>query len=83
MSNVNHKTPRQRMVERIQATKIMKRVSDCALGKDEMTTTELSAAKICLAKVVPDLKQTEHTGDVGVEITKVVRTIVRPEPTNS
>jgi len=79
MSNVDKKTPKQRMIERIQATKIMKRVSDCALGKDEMTSTELQAAKICLAKVVPDLKAVDLKVEGTVQVTKIETVIVDPK----
>ena len=83
MSNVDKKTPKQRMIERIQATKIMKRVSDCALGKDEMTSTELQAAKICMAKVLPDLKAMDMKVEGTVKIDKIKREIIDPEPTDS
>jgi hypothetical protein len=78
MSNVNHKTPKQRMVERIEATKIIGRVNRCALGLEEMTALELSAAKICLSKVVPDLKQVDWDGRLKQTIERVERTIVDP-----
>ena len=79
MSNVNKKTPKQRMIERIQATKIMKRVSDCALGQDEMSATELQAAKICIAKVLPDLKMVDMNIGGGISVvTEVKQTIVDP-----
>ena len=85
MSQTNKKTPKQRMIERIQATKIIKRVNDCALGKDEMTAIELTAAKMCLAKVVPDLKQVDMNidGDLSLKVTKLEREIVNPTPTSS
>ena len=84
MSSVNKKTPKQRMIERIQATKIMKRVSDCAMGKDEMTATELQAAKICMAKVLPDLKAVDMNieGDLLVKVNKIERSIVKADDTN-
>ena len=83
MSSVNKKTPRERMIERIEATKIVKRVNDCALGKDEMTAIELQAAKMCMAKVVPDLKQIEMKMDAIVKVEEIKRTVIDPKPTDS
>jgi hypothetical protein len=78
MSSVNKKTPKQRMIERIQATQIMKRVSDCALGLDEMSATELQAAKLCMAKVLPDLRAVDMKVEADVKISEVRSTIVDP-----
>ena len=82
MSNVNHKTPKERMIERVQATKIMKRVNDVALGLDEMTQIELNAAKLCMAKVLPDLKAVDMKVEGEVKIDKLERVIVKPDTTN-
>jgi hypothetical protein len=91
MSNVNHKTAKERTAERIKASKILTRLQRFVLAKEEdddyeaaqMTQQKVNAAKILLGKVVPDLKQMEHRGDFTVKIDKVVQTIVDPEPTNS
>ncbi len=85
MSNVNHKSAKQRITDRIKAGKIIGRVQKCALGLEEMTVTELNAARICLSKVVPDLKQTEFKGglDLNATVTTIKRTIVEPEHTDS
>lgn len=78
MSSSNKKTPRERMLERIEATKIVARVNDCALGKIEMSATALQAAKMCMSKVVPDLKMTELKVEGEVKISEVRSTIVDP-----
>ena len=83
MSQVNKKTPRERMIERIQATQIINRVNDCALGKIKMDSTELTAAKMCMAKVVPDLKQTEMKVEAHVMVEEIKRCIVDPKSTAS
>lgn len=83
MSNVNHKTPRERMIERVQATKIIKRVNDCALGKIEMTNEQLRAAQMCMAKVIPDLKATEVTHSGEMTIQEVRRVLVNAGHTDS
>lgn len=78
MSNVDKKTPRQRMIERVQATKIIKRVNDCALGKLEMTNEQLRAAQLCMSKVIPDLKAIEQTHSGEILINEVRRVLVKP-----
>lgn len=50
---------------RIRATQLMRRLRKHALGKCEMSATQLKAAEILLRKVVPDVKQVEHTGTVN------------------
>lgn len=50
---------------RIRATQLMRRLRKHALGKCDMTVTQLKAAEILLRKVVPDVKHVEHTGTVN------------------
>jgi midasin (ATPase involved in ribosome maturation) len=50
--------------ERIRATQIMNRLQKHVFGLIEMTPTQLRAAEILLKKVIPDLKQVEHTGSI-------------------
>jgi hypothetical protein len=50
---------------RIRATQLMRRLAKHALGKLDMTVTQIKAAEILLRKVVPDLKAVEHTGTVN------------------
>jgi hypothetical protein len=78
MSNVNHKSVKQRISDRIKAGKIIARVNNCALDNEEMTAIELQAAKICLSKVIPDLKQIEFDGKMKQTIEKVEQIIVDP-----
>lgn len=49
--------------ERIKADLLRKRLENHALGKCEMTATQVQAARILLAKVIPDLKAIEHSGE--------------------
>lgn len=51
--------------EKIQVSMIGLRLYDHALGKNEMTQTQIKAAEIILRKLVPDLARTEHTGEDG------------------
>jgi hypothetical protein len=50
---------------RIRASQLMRRLAKHALGKLDMTVTQIKAAEILLRKVVPDLKAVEHTGTVN------------------
>jgi len=61
-------------------TLLIKKLNSHALGQEgaEMTRTQIDAAKILLAKTVPDLKAIEISGDPDrpVAIQEVTRTIV-------
>lgn len=53
-----------RVRERIDSSRIVKRLQATALGEDEMTSGELQAARILLDRTVPVLKALEvNTGD--------------------
>lgn len=52
----------QRTREKIQASQLVNRLSDHALGKCEMTATQVQAARILLGKRLPDLQAVEHSG---------------------
>jgi hypothetical protein len=58
-------------------TVLLKRLNDHALGQGsvEMTRSQIDAAKILLAKTVPDLKQVELSGNPDNPV--VVQTIRR------
>lgn len=47
---------------RIQASQLINRLRDHALGSAEMSATQIKAAEILLKKAIPDLKGIEHTG---------------------
>lgn len=49
---------------RIKADLLRKRLEDHALGKCEMSATQVTAARALLAKVLPDLKAIEHSGEM-------------------
>ena len=52
----------------IQTTQLIKRLQDHALGKIEMTATQVRAAEALIRKRLPDLKAIEHTGEDGREL---------------
>lgn len=62
---MDDKTPYpQKARARIQATRIIDKLQRHIDGEVEMQPTQINAARILLGKCVPDVKQTEHTGEV-------------------
>lgn len=91
MSNVNKGSAKQRITDKIKASHLTTRLQNHAMThegdkdykKKVMTSTQIQAAKILLAKVVPDLKQVEFDGKVEQSITQITRKVVKPKPTRS
>jgi len=91
MSNVNKKSAKQRITDKIKASHITNKLQAFALSsptdkdydKVQMTPHQVTAGFRLLAKVVPDLKQIEVKGDVAVRVSKVEHVIVDTEDTNS
>lgn len=50
---------------KIQASQLVNRLTDHALGKNEMTPTQVRAAEILLKKSMPDLSQVSGAGENG------------------
>lgn len=44
---------------------LAKRLRDHALGRNEMSATQIKAAEILLRKAWPDLKAVEHSGEIN------------------
>lgn len=69
MSNIDKGTARDRMIQRIKVSKLINRLQKFALSKlgdddydkIQMTPAQVQAAKVTLAKVLPDLKQVDQT----------------------
>ena len=70
MSKPNRKTEGNQMVMatypnrlalRIKTSKILMKVQRCALGKEEMTSVQLNAAKLLINKTLPDAVQPKDT----------------------
>ena len=86
MSNVNKKSAKQRITDKIKASHITNRLQEFALtteddpdyDKVKMSPAQVTAAFKLLAKVVPDLKQVEFDGKVEQSITRITREIVKP-----
>jgi len=49
---------------KIKASMLLNRLRDHALGKVEMTPTQVRAAEILLKKSLPDLQSIEHSGGI-------------------
>ena len=62
---------------KIKSTQLVKRLMDHATSDEEvMTTSQIRAAEILLKKTMPDLKQTEHSGE-AVSITQIITGVPR------
>ena len=91
MSSVNKGSAKQRITDKIKASHITNRLQEFALThpddpdyiKAQMSGPQVTAAFRLLAKVVPDLKQIEHKGEIHTRVTAIERTIVETEPTDS
>lgn len=55
--------------QKIRTTQLINRLQDHALGNVDMSSTQVRATEGLLKKVLPDLKQTEHTGEDGGPLT--------------
>jgi len=61
---IDHKTR-----EKIKSTLIVKRLQDHILAaEDIMSVSQVNAARVLLNKVLPDLKQIELSGEVGMPV---------------
>lgn len=63
--------------QKIQTSQLINRLMDHALGKCEMSNTQVQAARILLGKTLPDLQAHEHTGEVQHYVLRA------PEPIRS
>jgi hypothetical protein len=53
----------QRTRAKIQTSQIINRLEGLVFGTVEMSSEQVQAAKILLAKTLPDMKQIEHAGE--------------------
>lgn len=64
---------------KIQASQLVNRLTDHALGTVELSPTQVQAIKILLGKTLPDLQSVELSGNPDHPlVTEVRRTIVDP-----
>jgi hypothetical protein len=58
---------------KIQASQLINRLTDHALGTVELSQTQVRAVEILLKKSLPDLTSVEHRGDEDAPIEHVIR----------
>jgi len=58
------------MRDRIEVANIVDKLQACVKGEHAMGKERIAAARILLAKVMPDLKAVEHTDDRKRELTR-------------
>ena len=72
---------------KIKTTLLLNRATQIAMGELTVDAVQVSALKLILNKVLPDLKAIELTGDqdnpLNVNHTVIQRTIVDPRDTNT
>lgn len=64
--------------EKIETTKLIKRLQTHALNKEIMSASQIDAAKTLLKKVLPDMKETEHHATVDGTLTIRIIDPTRP-----
>ena len=52
---------------KIQAAQIINRLQGCVMGEIELTPVQVSAAKILLGKILPDLQSTENKTEITTQ----------------
>lgn len=55
----------ERLRRKIRAGMLVNRLREHVLGRIEMTETQVAAARVLLKKVLPDIAQVEHTGEIS------------------
>lgn len=63
----------------IQAAQIMNRLYGHALGNVDMEKSQIDAAKIILAKILPDLKSMDFNGDVKFTLADALKSLPTPK----
>lgn len=67
--------------KKIQASQLINRLQENALSEVEtMTAGQIASANSLIDRVIPKLKAVEHSGDVGVTITRT--TVYEAPPVN-
>lgn len=66
---------------KIQASQLVNRLNNIAMGKVAADPVQVSAAKALLNKVLPDLKAMEMTGADGRDLipSRIERVVVKPD----
>jgi len=64
---------------KIQASQLLNRLQNHALGEVEMTPTQIRATEVLLKKTLPDLTSVEMTGDDGGPMKRVIEWAAQSE----
>jgi hypothetical protein len=59
--------------EKIRASQLVNRLENHVFGEVDMSSTQVNAALGLLKKCVPDMKATEHSGEVEIPLSGVVK----------
>lgn len=51
---------------KIKTSQLINRLQDHALGKVDLTTTQIKAIEVLIRKTLPDLSATELSGNIGI-----------------
>lgn len=65
--------------EKIQASQLLNRLREHAMGNIEMTPTQIRAAEILLRKCLPDLAIVEYSGETEIRHVFAVPLAANPE----
>lgn len=65
---------------KIQAALIINRLTDCLMGRVELTPAQVTCGKTLLAKVLPDLQNTTLAGDADNPLGVVFQTVYEQPP---
>jgi hypothetical protein len=57
---------------KIQASQLVNALQNRALSKNKMDAVAVQAARILLAKVIPDMKAIEHSGEVEHKVNATI-----------
>lgn len=70
---------------KIQSSQLINRLTDHALGKLELSPTQVRSIEILLKKTIPDLSAVQHSGDEDnpVAIKRIERVIIDPQSPNA
>ena len=61
---------------KIQTSQLINRLNNHAVGKCDMTNTQVRAAEVLLKKVLPDLQALQHSGDPDKPLVHKVEQVI-------
>ena len=67
----------QKTRDKIRTGLLIYRLQKQAFDEVEMSSNAIAAAKILIAKTLPDLKAVEHSGGVAVQVTGIDLRVIR------